>query len=112
MDTNLKYFQIWVSLIKDIVTGLAAVVAAVIAIMGLRTWKKQLKGKTEYELSQRFLRATYKVRDAFSWVRNPIQSPSEISQAMIEANIEGNPIKDQRFIFRVRERFIINAGKK
>lgn len=67
IDTVQKY----ITLIKDIITGLSAFTAAVIAIMGLQAWKKQLKGKTEYELAQRLLRATYKVREAFSWVRNP-----------------------------------------
>ncbi len=92
IDTVQKY----ITLIKDIITGLSAFTAAVIAIMGLQAWKKQLKGKTEYELAQRLLRATYKVREAFSWVRNPFQSAAETSNAMKESNIEGDPINNPK----------------
>ena len=86
--------QAYVTLIKDIITGLSALTAAIIAILGLQAWKKQLKGKTEYELAQRLLRNVYKVRDALALVRNPFQSAAEISQAMKEANIERDPLKD------------------
>ncbi len=92
IDTVQKY----VTLIKDVITGLSAITAAVIAILGLQAWKKQLKGKTEYELAQRLLRATYKVREAFAWVRNPFQSAAEISNAMKDSNIEGDPINNPK----------------
>jgi type IV secretory pathway VirB2 component (pilin) len=65
--------QPWVTLIKDIVTGLAAATAAVIGVLGLRTWKAQLKGKTEYETARSLLRCVYRVRDAMRVVRNPFQ---------------------------------------
>jgi hypothetical protein len=68
--TGIKTTQEYVTLIKDILTGLAALTAAVLGIVGLQTWKKQLRGKTEYELAQRFLRATYKVRDAIAIIRD------------------------------------------
>jgi hypothetical protein len=87
-------FQAYVTLIKDIITGLSALVVAIIAILGLQTWKKQLKGNTEYEIAQRLLRAIYKVREALAWVRNPYQHPSEITQAMEDYAIEGDPIDD------------------
>lgn len=92
IDTVQKY----VTLIKDVITGLSAFTAAVIAIMGLQEWKKQLKGKTEYELAQRLLRATYKVRESFAGVRNPFQSAAEIYNAMKDSNIEGDPINDPK----------------
>jgi hypothetical protein len=43
----------------------------VLASIGLSTWKKQLWGKTEYEISKKLLKATYKYREAVSAVRNP-----------------------------------------
>jgi hypothetical protein len=75
MDT----LQSYVTLIKDILTGLAAAVAAYVGFIGLQTWKKQLRGKTEYELAQRLLRATYQFREALTFARSPI--PREISKA-------------------------------
>lgn len=41
-----------------------------IGVFGLATWRHQLKGKTEYELSRRVLHAAYRVRDALSKLRN------------------------------------------
>jgi hypothetical protein len=53
-----------VTLFKDLATIFAAVAAGIIAIMGYNAWKKQLRGKAEYELARRLLRNVYRVRDA------------------------------------------------
>jgi hypothetical protein len=97
MKCDIESIQALVTLIKDIITGLSALTAAIIAILGLQAWKKQLKGKTEYELAQKFLRAVYKIRETLASVRNPFQSAAEISQAMKEANIEELPVNDSRY---------------
>ena len=97
MPCDIKTIQAYVTLIKDIITGLSALTAAIIAILGLQAWKKQLKGKTEYELAQKYLKAVYKIREALAWVRNPYQSRTEIAQAMIEAKLENIPNNDPSF---------------
>ena len=79
--------QSWVALIKDIVTAIAAGTAAVIGVLGLRAWKAQLKGKTEYETARTLLRCVYKVRDAIRSVRNPLQGAGEIAQALKESGV-------------------------
>ena len=56
--------QAWVTLVKDIVTGLAAVVATILAIRGFNTWKEQLTTQSEHSLARRALIAVYKYRDA------------------------------------------------
>ena len=84
---NLQEWQSRISLIKDIVTILATVIGGGVAIYGLIAWKRQLKGKTEYELARRVLRAVYRVRDAIRGIRNPFQSSGEIAQALKEAGI-------------------------
>lgn len=83
--------QVYLSIAKDVFTIFASLTAGIVAILGLKTWRKQLKGKTEYELAQRLLTAVYKIRYAFYHVRNPFMSVGEISKAMKDANIEGNP---------------------
>jgi len=88
MNTNLQYLQEYITLAKDVVTILAALVAATVAIMGLRTWKKQLRGKTEYELARRLLCSVYRVRDAIRIVRNPFVSSAEAVQSMQETEME------------------------
>lgn len=67
--------------IKEVVVTLAALSGAVIAALGLRTWRRQLKGHTEYELARRFLRAVYRVRDAIGAVRHPLMSVGEMAAA-------------------------------
>lgn len=93
---DIDVFQKYVTLFKDVITCISALTATVVAILGLQAWKKQLKGKTEYELAQKLLYATYKLREAIAWVRNPFQSAAEISKAMKEYNIEGSPFDEKK----------------
>lgn len=48
-----------------------AITGAVVAIKGLGTWQRQLKGQSEYELSRRILVTLFKYRDAINGVRHP-----------------------------------------
>jgi hypothetical protein len=61
----------WVSTIKEVIIGLSAVFATIFAYVGLNTWRKELKGKSEYQLAKDVMKSVYKVRDAFQHVRNP-----------------------------------------
>jgi hypothetical protein len=42
-----------------------------VALAGLRTWRKQLYGKQEYDVAVRLLTFIFKYRDALQGVRNP-----------------------------------------
>ena len=68
-----------VGMLSDVAVGLAALVAAYVAWRGLKTWKEQLSGTTEYELARRVLRALYAHRDAISGVRHPFMSVEEMT---------------------------------
>ena len=59
------------TLFKDIVLSGAAITGAVVAVKGLGTWQRQLKGQSEYELSRRILVTLFKYRDAINGVRHP-----------------------------------------
>jgi len=63
---------------KDIVLGVAAAVGAVVAVRGLSTWNRQLKGGAEYELARRLLKITYRLRDAIKSVRHPVMWAAEM----------------------------------
>jgi hypothetical protein len=56
--------------LRELVLIAASSIAAVVALLGLRTWKKQLKGRTDYELARRLLKSAYAVRDALQIVRH------------------------------------------
>jgi len=66
------------TLFKDILSASAAFGAVLVASEGLTTWKKQLKGSNEYELSRKLLRSVYQFRDSIRGVRSPIVWPSEM----------------------------------
>ncbi len=60
-----------VTLLKDLVLSGAAITGAVVAVKGLGTWQRQLKGQSEYDLSRRILVSVFKYRDAIDGVRHP-----------------------------------------
>src|SRR5215211_6334583 len=76
------------AIIRDAAATIAAAAATYVGIAGLDAWRKQLKGKSEYELARRYLRAAYKVRDALKFVRNPFISPEEFSTALNETGLQ------------------------
>jgi hypothetical protein len=108
---DIPLLQPYVSLFKDIFSIISTIILAVIAIIGLQTWKKQLKGKTEYELARRLLRAVYETRDAIKLIRNPFASASEISAAVSEAGIDLDP-KDPEFYVQSQSALYQRRWKK
>jgi hypothetical protein len=77
-----------ISAISNCVTAFAAIVAGVATVIGLATWKKQLKGQTEYELAKRYLKSALKLREAIRTVRNPWITPGEKAQAIKDSGID------------------------
>jgi hypothetical protein len=61
----------YIALAKDLILSLVAIVGATVAVKGLGTWQRQLKGRSEYDLSRRLLVSLYKYRDAIYEVREP-----------------------------------------
>lgn len=57
---------------------MAAITGAYIAIKGLGTWRRQLKGQSEYDLSRRILVALFTYRDAIDGVRHPMMFTAEM----------------------------------
>ena len=83
----------YISVIKDVITGIAALVAAVVAIRGLRTWNRQLAGNANYDLAKRVLASTLKVREEIRRVRNPFILGGEMQRAKIALTTE-DPSQD------------------
>lgn len=69
---------------QNIVLAISGAAAAVIAYLGLTTWRKELKGKSEYEKAKEVLKAVYKVRRAFMHVRNPAIFQYEYPETMTD----------------------------
>ena len=82
-----------------IVAVTIAAVGVGVAASGLWTWKAQLRGKTEYEVARRVLRAALWVRDEISVVRTPMIFTGEMVAAFQDAGLDSEKIevmKDSR----------------
>jgi hypothetical protein len=62
---------------KDLVLTATAIVAAFVGLRGLSTWRRQLKGNTEYALAKNVLTCLYELRGLLGVVRNPFASYSQ-----------------------------------
>ncbi|EMN7216851.1 hypothetical protein WB841_004659 [Vibrio vulnificus] len=60
------------SLTKDVFSILGTVGALIIGTFGLFTWRRQLRGTSEYELAKKAVFKTYEVQQALQAVRNPM----------------------------------------
>lgn len=87
-------FQAYASIGKDVVVALCSLTGAYVALSGLKAWKRQLLGKTDYELARRFLLSAYKVRDAVKVVRDPYISPLEATECFKGKETAGNTCYD------------------
>lgn|ERR1043166_1488299 len=60
----------YTSVVQNIVLALCGVATVTIAALGLRTWRRQLKGTSEYTKAKEVLKAVYKVGRAFRHIRS------------------------------------------
>ncbi len=70
------------NIVANSITSVSAVIVAVVAIFGLVGWRRQMMGKTSYEIARRYLKASLKLRDAVKFVRNPFIPLSEMQSAL------------------------------
>jgi hypothetical protein len=73
-----------ITIIKDIIITLAAILASILGVIGLNTWRRELKGKSQYLKAKEILNAVYKVREAFKYVRNPAIFSSEYPKELLD----------------------------
>jgi hypothetical protein len=62
---------------RDVVVSMSAIAAAWVAILGVNTWRRQLKGTTEYQIALKVLKALYAVRESMIELRSRFTFPSE-----------------------------------
>ena len=81
-----------VQAIAAIVVALTTIVGVVLAWRGLKTWRDELSGRTEYELARQLLTGVYNVRDAIRWLRTAAVTQSEYADRLgHDPNRPGNP---------------------
>ena len=60
-----------VGIFKDVAIAIGAVVASVVAYFGLKSWRRELRGKADFTAAQELVRATYRLREAMATCRAP-----------------------------------------
>lgn len=83
-----------IGVVKDLMLTVAAFVGMLVAMKGLDTWNRQLKGGVEYELTRRLLKCTYRLRESIKGVRHPMITPSEQMYPDAETAL---PVEERRY---------------
>jgi hypothetical protein len=65
---------------REIIVSISALVAAVVAFLGINAWRRQLKGTTEYQGALKVLQALYALREAVIEARSRFTFPSDDSR--------------------------------
>ena len=69
-----------ISIIKDLCISSAAIITALVAIKGLKSWSDELKGKVNFEVARKLIRDTYRLRDEIKYSRSPFTSANEFPE--------------------------------
>lgn len=85
-------WPVTITAIKDTVLALAAILTAVVALIGLSKWRQELKGRADFETARSYVRATYKLRDEIGSARAPFVRASELPEGYYQ---HGNDRSDQ-----------------
>jgi hypothetical protein len=102
----------YTTVVQNVVLALCGVETVVIAYCGLTTWRKDLKGKSEYTKAKEVLKAVYKVRRAFIVVRGPFIFTYEYPENMREDSGHlktGYDYEGTAHVYRERWKFLAEA---
>ncbi|MBM3358681.1 MAG: hypothetical protein FJY54_13270 [Betaproteobacteria bacterium] len=95
-----------ISVAKDIIVSVAAIVTASVAAYGINKWRRELSGKAHYDAAHGLLKATYKLRDAIAGARSPLilagEFPSGYGGAMAKPS---NDEEAQAYAYVYRNRW-------
>lgn len=82
-------------LIVEILNALGILVASIVAIIGICSWRREARWKRRYELAEEVLIALYEARNAIRLIRSPFGSPSEGESRNME---EGETPAERRIL--------------
>ncbi len=93
---------------KDLVLAFAAIITVCIAINGLNTWKRELRGKAVFSKSHELIHSAYKLRDEIAKARNPWISLHEIGDAVpIKTDLE--QAEEMQKVYAKRWSYVLSA---
>jgi hypothetical protein len=70
-----------ISIVKDALLGVAAIITATVAALGLRRWRQELRGKADFDVARGLIRASYRLRDEIATCRSPLIRAAEYPAA-------------------------------
>jgi len=83
---DLKSAATLIGILKDAIVGSAAIVTAAVALWGVNSWTRELRGRTEFDAALALMRAAYKLREELFASRSPLISSAEYP--------EGSPLRE------------------
>jgi len=69
------------ALLQQLIFAVPAWIGAVVAVWGINTWRRQIRGDDEYQVARRLLLATYRYRDTLRSIRNPFSFATKEDEA-------------------------------
>ncbi|HAS6177097.1 TPA: hypothetical protein I7155_22295 [Vibrio vulnificus] len=96
MDICFSVSDVNWTLTKDVVSIIGTFGALTVAVLGLFTWKRQLRGTSEYEVAKNAILKTYQVQQAIQAVRHPML---HLKKEEVEA---GNQLQEEQRIYNER----------
>ena len=99
-----------ISITKDIILILAAIATAHVAINGLQSWSRELKGKADFEVARNLIRTVYKLRDELRHCRSPWVTMGEFPEGYDSTNKNyESEAKAYSYVYSNRWKFVASA---
>lgn len=84
----------------NVLESLAVIVAAGVAVYGISSWRREMRGRKEYELAEEVLALFYEACDKISVIRNPLgwQGEGETRKSRESETPEEKECLDQAYV--------------
>lgn len=79
---------------RDVIVSLAVIVTAIVACIGINTWRAEESGKADFDLARRLGTAVYRFRDALALARRPFVATGEFQDGKSPVAGSGAPEAD------------------
>lgn len=88
----------------DLLQAISIIIATVVAIYSVNLWRKEVRWKREYEISEETLILFYEAKDALKAIRYPLSSIAECEdrKASVDETAEEKAVLDAAYIVNKR----------
>jgi len=81
---------------RDLMVSLSALVASILAFLGLNAWRRQLRGTTEYQIALKTLKAIYALRESITEARGRFEAAPHPGEAQNGTSAESEVLRAAR----------------